>query len=106
MAKYNLKRIDVYVPQYDTDATITIDEAHSSGQPHLKVQYKKGGYKGDKDFATAIPSDWTDQDLLELIGLPLAPRNGRNWAPWEVPARDYAAFSLFRWWKGEQAPKV
>ena len=37
MSKYNLKRIDLYVPQYDTDATITVHENHSSGVPHLVV---------------------------------------------------------------------
>ena len=70
MAKYNLKRIDLYVPQYRTNAIITIDENYSSGQPHLVVRYEKGGYKGQKDVAAAIPPDWTDQDLAELIFLP------------------------------------
>jgi hypothetical protein len=46
MAKYNLKRIDLYVPQYRTNATITIDENHSSGQPHLVVRYERGGSRG------------------------------------------------------------
>src|SRR5713226_5348565 len=46
MAKYNLQRIDLYVPRYGTDATITIDEGHPSGEPHLVVKYKKGGSQG------------------------------------------------------------
>jgi hypothetical protein len=79
MAKYNLKRIDLYVPQYRTNAIITIDEDYSSGQPHLVGRYEKGGYKGQKDVAAAIPPDWTDQDLAELIFLPLKPRADRNW---------------------------
>ncbi len=104
MAKYNLKRIDLYVPQYETDASIYIEEAHPSGQPHLIVKYKKAGYKGVKDFASAIPTDWTDQDLAELIFLPMKPSSERNWPSWEVPAADFAAFSLFRFWKGENPP--
>ena len=58
--KYNLKRIDLYVPQYETDATITVDENHSSGVPHLVVQ--EGWPHGHKQVASAIPPDWTDQE--------------------------------------------
>ena len=104
MAKYNLKRIDLYVPQYRTNAIITIDENYSSGQPHLVVRYEKGGYKGQKDVAAAIPPDWTDQDLAELIFLPLKPRADRNWPAWEIPAADHASSQLFRFWKGEKPP--
>lgn len=102
MAKYNLKRVDLFVPQYDTDATITIDENHSSGQPHLTVKYRKSSKSGHSDFAIAIPDDWTDQDLAELITLRAKPRPGRDWPSWEVPSNDYASFWLFRWWKGEK----
>jgi hypothetical protein len=102
--KYNLKRIDLYVPQYETDATITVDENHSSGVPHLVVQ--EGWPHGHKQVASAIPPDWTDQDLAELIFLPLQPRNDRNWPAWEIPAADYGSFSLFRFWKGEKPPKT
>jgi hypothetical protein len=104
MAEYNLKRIDLYVPQYGTDATITIDENHSSGVPHLVVKYKKGGYKGQEEVAAAIPTDWTDQDLAELIFLPIEPRADRNWPAWEIPAADFASPYLFRFWKGEKPP--
>ena len=104
--KYNLKRIDLYVPQYETDATITVDENHSSSVPHLVVNYKKAGSHGHKQVASAIPPDWTDQDLAELIFLPLQPRNDRNWPAWEIPAADYGSFSLFRFWKGEKPPKT
>ncbi len=65
MAKYNLKRIDLYVPQYSTDATIMVDEKHSSGQPHLVVEYDKVPPHGRERVAAAIPADWTDQDLAE-----------------------------------------
>jgi hypothetical protein len=106
MAKYNLHRIDLYVPQYDTDATITVDEKHSSGQPHLVVNYKKAGSHGHKQVASAIPADWTDQDLAELSFLPMQPRKDRNWPAWEIPAADHGAFSLFRFWKGEKPPTI
>ena len=106
MAKYNLKRIDLYVPQYDTDATITVDENDASGVPHLVVKYKKGGYNGQKEVAAAIPTDWTDQDLGELIFLPMEPRTSRNWPAWEIPAADHASPYLFRFWKGEKPPNI
>jgi hypothetical protein len=105
MAKYNLKRIDLYVPQYDTDATIIVDENHASGQPHLVTTYKKVPAHGNKKVAVAIPSDWTDQDLAELISLPPIMGTGRDWPAWEIPAADYAAFFLFRFWKGEKPPQ-
>ena len=106
MPKYNMKRIDLYVPQYDTDATITIDENHASGQPHLVVKYKKGGYEEQKDVAVAIPADWTDQDLAELIFLPVIQRPHRNWPAWEIPASEHSSPCLFRFWKGEKPPKI
>jgi hypothetical protein len=106
MAKYNLQRIDLYVPQYDTDATITVDENHSSGEPHLVTTYKKIPAHGRKEVAAAIPPDWTDQELADLIFLHLQPRTTRNWPAWEIPAADNASFSLYRFWKGENPPKI
>jgi hypothetical protein len=100
LAKYNLKRIDVYVPEYTTDAIITI------GDDEFTIDYAKGGYKGDKHFAAEIPTDWTDHDLAELISLPIKPRPTRNWPAWEIPARDYGQSSLYRFWKGEKPPEV
>ncbi len=104
MPRFNIKRIDLYVPQYDTNANITVDEKHPSGTPHLVVRYDKSGYKGQKEVASAIPNDWTDKDLAELIFQPTNQRPDRNWPSWEIPAADYATFSLFRWWK-EAPPK-
>ena len=74
MAKYNLQRIDLYVPQYDTDATITVNENHRSGEPHLIVNYKKAGSHGHKQVSAAIPADWTDQGYRRA-DLP-SPKNG------------------------------
>ncbi|OAF17863.1 hypothetical protein [Bradyrhizobium neotropicale] len=106
MAKYNLKRIDLHVPQYNTDATISVDENHSSGTPHLVTKYNdiKGVHHGHSEVAAAIPDDWTDKDILDLISLPPRMGTGRDWPSWEIPASDYASAYLFRFWKGEKAP--
>jgi hypothetical protein len=104
MPKYNLKRVDLYCPQYQTDATIRVDENHSSGRPHLVVEYADDQRSGHKGFATAIPASWTDEDLAALIFEPKKPPSGRNWPSWEVPANDGASFELYRWWKGEKPP--
>jgi hypothetical protein len=106
MAKYNLQRIDLHVPQYGTDATIRVDETRSSGTPHLVTTYKKAPPHGHKEVAAAIPTDWTDRDLADLIFLPLKPRTTRNWPSWEIPAADYASPHLYRFWKGEKAPTI
>ena len=104
----NLKRIDLYCPEYNTDATIRIVEDHPNGQPHLTVEYEKGGYKGQKEIAAAIPPDWDDRDLAELIFLPVSQRGGTEleWPAWEVHAADHASATLFRFWKGREAARV
>jgi hypothetical protein len=56
--------------------------------------------------ATRGAPDWTDQDLAELIFLPLKPRADRNWPAWEIPAADHASPHLFRFWKGEKPPSI
>ena len=62
-----LKRIEVYCPEYETTATIRINDAHSSGTDHLEVDYRSPDHS---HFTIAIPDDWTDQDLLDLIFYP------------------------------------
>ena len=57
-----LKRIEVHCPEYETTATIRINDAHSSGTDHLEVDYRSPDHG---HFTIAIPDDWTDQDLLE-----------------------------------------
>ena len=64
-----LKRIEVYCPEYETTATIRINDAHSSGTDHLEVDYRSPDHS---HFTIAIPDDWTDQDLLDLIFYHLA----------------------------------
>jgi hypothetical protein len=54
----NLHRIDLYCPEYQTNATIIIDQNHHSGQPHLVAHYEMGGLKGQVQFAAAIPVDF------------------------------------------------
>jgi hypothetical protein len=97
----NLKRIDLYCPQYKTDATIRIVENHPpSEKPHIVVEYEKGGHEGRKDFAATIPAYWGDADLAKLIFLPLPERKDRNWPAWEIPARDHGESELFKFWEG------
>jgi hypothetical protein len=96
-----LKRIEVHCPEYETTATIRINDAHLSGTDHLEVDYKSPDHS---HFTIAIPDDWTDQDLLELIFLPPRDPGKRNWPAWEIPAYDFVSSRLFRFWKGEKKP--
>ena len=96
-----LKRIEVYCPEYETTATIRINDAHSSGTDHLEVDYRSPDHS---HFTIAIPDDWTDQDLLDLIFLPPRDPAPRSWPAWEIPAYDFVTFKLFRFWKGEKKP--
>src|SRR6202035_2052335 len=77
-----LKRIEVHCPEYETTATIRINDAHSSGTDHLEVDYRSPDHG---HFTIAIPDDWTDRDLLELIFLPPRDPGKRNWPAWEIP---------------------
>ena len=94
-----LKRIEVYCPEYETTATIRINDAHSSGTDHLEVDYRSPDHS---HFTIAIPDDWTDRDLLELIFLPPRDPGPQNWPAWEIPAYRFVSFKLFRFWKGEE----
>jgi hypothetical protein len=96
----DLRRIDLYCPEYKTNATLLIVEDHDSGQPHLAAHYENGGLKGQMQSAAAIPAHWSDNDLLGLIFLPFEKRQGRDWPTWEVPARYYGSKTLFKFWKG------
>ena len=40
-----LQRIDLFCPEYNTNASIRVDDKHASGHPHLVTDYEKGGYK-------------------------------------------------------------
>jgi hypothetical protein len=86
-----LKRMEVYCPEYETTATIRINDAHSSGTDHFEVDYRSPDHS---HFTIAIPDDWTDQDLLELIFLPPRDPGKRNWPAWEIPAYDFVSFRL------------
>ena len=96
-----LKRIEVHCPEYETTATIRINDAHSSGTDHLEVDYRSPSHG---HFTIALPDDWTDQDLLELIFLPPRDPGKKNWPAWEIPAYDFVSSRLFRFWKGEKKP--
>jgi hypothetical protein len=88
--------------QYKSEAKFFIDDHHSSGERLLVVEYEKGGYDGRPVFKSAIPSDWTDQELHDLILWPMESPDA-PYPAWEVPARVYGSATLFRWWKGEKA---
>jgi hypothetical protein len=96
-----LKRIELYCPEYNTTAAIRINDAHSSGTDRLEVDYRSPDHS---HFTIAIPDDWTDQDLLELIFLPPRDEGPRNWPAWEIPAYQFVSSRLFRFWKGEKKP--
>jgi hypothetical protein len=49
-----LKRIEVYCPEYETTATIRVNDAHSSGTDHLEVDYRSPDHS---HFTIAIPDD-------------------------------------------------
>ena len=66
-----LKRTEVYCPEYETTATIRVNDAHSSGTDHLEVDYRSPVHS---HFTI---DDWTDQDLLELIFF-TTPRFGKT----------------------------
>jgi hypothetical protein len=90
-----LKRIEVYCPAYQTIALIRINDAHSSGTDHLEVDYRSPDHS---HFTIAIPDDWTDQDLLELIFT--TPR------PWTTELAGLGNSCLpVRFWKGEEKPE-
>jgi hypothetical protein len=96
-----IRGIEVYCPEYQTTATIRINDAHSSGTDHLEVDYRSPDHS---HFTIEIPDDWTDQDLLELIFLPPRDPGRQNWPAWEIPAYDLVSSRLFRFWKGEKKP--
>jgi hypothetical protein len=102
-APRRLRQIKMYCPEYETDATIRVQNDHPSGQPHLVTSYAKVPPHGHKEVAAAIPADWTDRDLTDLILLQRTAPPGRNWPAWEVPASDHASSTLFRFWRGEEA---
>jgi hypothetical protein len=66
----------VFCKQYQSDAKFYVDEARLSGVRNLVVVYEKGGYGGDKEFTAGIPNAWTDQDVEDLILLPMKESRG------------------------------
>jgi hypothetical protein len=89
----------MHCTQYDSEAKFFILDKHPSGLRHLIVQYAKGGYQGLPEFATAIPHDWS---LDEISNFLLMNTHEGEYPAWEIPARAYDSSMLFRWWKGEK----
>jgi hypothetical protein len=85
----------VYCKQYQADAKFYIRTGDEGRE--LRVVYDSDR----PEFGSEIPESWTEQDVLDLISWPMKDRNARHPA-WEVPARVYGSWSLFRWWAGEK----
>jgi hypothetical protein len=91
----------VWCHQYWTQAKFWIADKHPSGLRHLVCHYDEGGYKNEPSFAAAIPDDWTEAEIRDLLLRPTRP--DAPYPPWEVPARVYGSETLFRWWRGEKS---
>jgi hypothetical protein len=98
-----------FCEQYQCEAEFYIDEAHSSGRRHLIVRYDEG-YSGRNDlpivdgspqFAAAIPDDWSEQDVMDLIQQPMK-SPGAPYPAWEVHSRVHGSATLFRWWAAKK----
>src|SRR5271170_369776 len=92
----------MYCKEYETEAKFFVEDEHPSGLLHLVVHYEKGGHEGRPSFATAIPADWTDEEIHNFLLLPMEEDPNSNFPPWEVPARAHGSPKLFRWWEGEK----
>ncbi len=92
-----------FCTQYQSEAKFYIDEAHATGLRHLVVVYEKGGYAGDPNFAAAIPDQWDEQAVQDLILWPMKDPNA-PYPAWEMPARAFGSPMLYAWWKGGPAP--
>ena len=90
-----------HCPQYNTEAKFYIDGAHKPGHRHLVVHYEKGGHDSAPEFVAAIPDDWSEQNVIDLILQPTKDADAQ-YPAWEVPARVYGSPTLFRWWAGEK----
>ncbi len=98
----NLELIgSIFCEQYQTEAKFYIERSIplkpglGKGARHLVVQYGDGytgrdglaiAANGQREFASMIPHDWTNEKLLEFQ---LAPAQNSNapYLTWEVPAR-------------------
>jgi hypothetical protein len=99
----------VYCKQYNCEAKFYVDELPDGQRLRLLVVRYGEGYSGRNDlpivdgqpqFASDIPADWTEGDLHNLLLDPMNPK--APYAAWEVPARVYGSYELFRWWAGEK----
>jgi hypothetical protein len=97
----NLRLIaSMFCKQYGAEARAFIDDAHPSGHRHLVMHYgQTGGYKGAPEFAAAIPDDWSEKDVMDLLLWPMKDEKA-PYPAWEVPARAYGSATLFRFWAG------
>jgi hypothetical protein len=106
----NLELIgSVFCEQYQTEAKFYIERSvplrpgFGTGTRHLVVQYGDGytgreglaiAANGQREFASMIPHDWSNEKLLEFL---LAPSKTSTapYPTWEVPARSHGRPVLF-----------
>lgn len=95
----------VHCRQYNCEAQFFTGSR--SGHRHLFVRYGDGYsgrdlpvVEGRPEFAVAVPEDWTEADLHQVMLEPMNPN--APYPAWEVPSRAYGSFELFRWWSGEK----
>jgi hypothetical protein len=87
---------EVYCRQYQAEAKFYIRDWPDDSR-ELCVVYDNGR----DEFVSEIPAPWTEQDVLDLIFWPMKDPDA-PYPAWEVPARVYGSWSLFRWWTGEK----
>jgi hypothetical protein len=52
---------------------------------------------GSQQFAAAIPDEWSEQDVIDLIQRPMK-SPGAPYPAWEVHSRVHGSATLFQWW--------
>jgi hypothetical protein len=85
---------ELFCRQYSTVAKCYVEPANAPGPRqgskvrHLIVRY------GDNrpEFATGIPDDWTEEDVMRLL---MSPNPSSPYPVWEIPARTYGRSMLF-----------
>jgi hypothetical protein len=85
-----------YCSEYRTEAKLFVQRMPGSRLRRLFVQYAKGGLEGRPEFSSTVPANWSDQDILDFLERPMAPRG--RYPAWEIPARLFFSQKLFKWW--------
>ena len=89
-----------YCPEYRTEAKLFVQHMPRSRLRRLVVHYAKGGLEGRPEFTATVPANWSDQDILDFLERPMAPRG--RYPAWEIPARLFFSPRLFKWWAAQR----